>query len=103
MSDLGLYDPSVVSFPLASEPVTASAARAGTRHRPQPDTPSRSGGLTTSGPGTGTGGGGGFSLSSLAILLALIGVIASPFLERVLLAPVHVRSVPFVSLLERPG
>jgi hypothetical protein len=37
------------------------------------------------------------------MLMALIGVAASPFLERLLLAAVNWRSAALVSLLERPG
>jgi hypothetical protein len=43
------------------------------------------------------------SLSLFAMLMALVGVAASRFLERLLSAPANLRPAAFVSLLERPG
>jgi hypothetical protein len=68
-------------------------------HKPAPELP----GGFSAGPGPAPAGGGGFSLGLLAMLTALIGVAASPLLERLLSAAANRRSALLVSLLERPG
>jgi hypothetical protein len=104
MSTLDLYGPTALILAFADDPVLVAApstASVSAGHGAGPQGPGGSGGLATSVGGP--GGGGGSSLSSFAILLALIGLAASPFLGRLLTAPVEWRPVPFVSLLERPG
>jgi hypothetical protein len=104
MSTLDLYGPTALILAFADDPMLVAApspASVSAGHGAGPRVPGGSGGLTTSAGGP--GGGGGFSLSSSAILLALIALAASPFLARLLTAPVEWRPVRFVSLLERPG
>ncbi len=83
----------------------AVAPAEGSLSRPSPggsELPKAPGAPGGGGSGSGPSPSGGFSLSWLAVLMALAGLAALLF-ERLVLAPAAWRSVALVALLERPG
>ena len=83
----------------ASAPAEGSLSRPSPGGTELPTAPGAPGGGIS---GTGSSPSGGFSVSWLAVLMALAGLVALMF-ERLVLAPAAWRSVALVALLERPG
>jgi len=89
--------PSTLGWPVIP-PAEASLSRPSPGAPGLPMAPGAPGGLS----GSGASPFGGFSLSWLAVLMALAGLVALLF-ERLVVAPAAWRSVALVALLERPG